>query len=65
MWIESEIPEASLSGMGRDASPERHGLGIVTMRERAELVGGTIEFMKPSEGGTLVRLHVPAGAQGA
>jgi nitrate/nitrite-specific signal transduction histidine kinase len=29
------------------------------MRERAELVGGTIEFARPNEGGTLVRLRVP------
>jgi signal transduction histidine kinase len=36
-----------------------HGLGIVTMRERAALVGGTIEFLRPAEGGTLVRLTVP------
>ena len=35
------------------------GMGLVAMRERAELLGGTIEFMKPSQGGTLVRLKVP------
>jgi signal transduction histidine kinase len=29
------------------------------MRERAELVGGTIEFLTPPQGGTLVRLRVP------
>ena len=29
------------------------------MRERAELLGGSIEFLKPAEGGTLVRLRVP------
>jgi signal transduction histidine kinase len=52
-------------GTGLDATPERRGLGIVTMRERAELVGGTIEFTRPPGGGTLVRLHVPANAQGA
>src|SRR5215471_10439578 len=49
-------------GAGLDGSPDRTGLGIVTMRERAELVGGTIEFSRPPSGGTLVRLHVPAGA---
>jgi nitrate/nitrite-specific signal transduction histidine kinase len=33
------------------------------MRERAELLGGTIVFLRPREGGTLVRLTVPtAGA---
>ena len=25
-------------------SKERHGMGLVSMRERAELVNGTIEF---------------------
>ncbi len=39
--------------------PPRRGLGIVGMRERAALVGGTIAFERPSQGGTRVRLHVP------
>jgi signal transduction histidine kinase len=34
---------------------------MVAMRERAELVGGTIEFTRPSAGGTRVRLRVPLG----
>jgi len=46
-------------GKGTDPSAPRRGLGIVTMRERAALVGGTIEFTRPSEGGTLVRVRVP------
>jgi signal transduction histidine kinase len=29
------------------------------MRERTELLGGSIEFSKPAEGGILVRLKVP------
>ena len=37
----------------------RRGLGLVTMRERADLVGGAIEFRRPEEGGTLVRFTVP------
>ena len=55
--IELEVED---HGVGLDARPNRRGLGIVTMRERAELVGGTIEFAAPSGGGTLVRLRVPA-----
>jgi signal transduction histidine kinase len=46
-------------GTGLVASSNRRGLGIVGMRERASLVGGTIEFFRPAEGGTLVRLCVP------
>ena len=38
----------------------RRGLGLVTMRERADLVGGAIEFQRPAAGGTLVRFTVPA-----
>jgi len=37
----------------------RRGLGIVAMRERAELLRGKIEFSRPAEGGTLIRLDVP------
>jgi signal transduction histidine kinase len=47
-------------GKGLGTAATRRSLGIVTMMERAELVGGTIEFMTPDGGGTLVRLRVPA-----
>jgi signal transduction histidine kinase len=46
-------------GKGTEAGAARHGLGIIAMRERAEMLGGTIEFLRPAEGGTLVRLRVP------
>lgn len=55
-WLELEVEDR---GKGLGAEPSRRGLGIVAMRERAELVGGTIEFLRPDEGGTLVRLRVP------
>jgi signal transduction histidine kinase len=42
----------------------RRGIGMVAMRERAELLRGKIEFLRPSEGGTLVRLDVPLTAPG-
>jgi len=35
------------------------GLGLVAMRERADLLGGTIEFLAPLKGGTLIRLRIP------
>ena len=38
----------------------RDGLGLVSMRERAEMVGGRIEFLDGPEGGALVRFTVPA-----
>ena len=37
----------------------RRGTGLIAMRERAELLHGTIEFLRPGEKGTLVRLEVP------
>jgi signal transduction histidine kinase len=46
------LPPAGLGATGR-------GLGLVAMRERAELVSGTIDFSRPSGGGTVVRLQVP------
>jgi signal transduction histidine kinase len=50
-------------GQGLSVPVTRRGLGLVAMRERAELLGGTIAFLRPREGGTLVRLTVPiAGA---
>ncbi len=47
-------------GLEPDTSPR--GLGLVAMRERAELLGGALEFLRPSQGGTLVRLTVPLSA---
>jgi signal transduction histidine kinase len=49
-------------GAGFAAANVRQGIGLVAMRERAELVNGTIEFLHPSNGGTLVRLRVPGEA---
>ena len=46
-------------GKGLDADTARRGLGLVTMRERAALVGGTLKFLRPRGGGTVVRLVVP------
>jgi signal transduction histidine kinase len=43
----------------------RRGIGMVAMRERAELLRGKIEFLRPPEGGTLVRLDVPLTQAGS
>jgi signal transduction histidine kinase len=37
----------------------RRGTGLVAMRERAELLGGKIDFLRAGEKGALVRLNVP------
>lgn len=57
--VELEVED---HGKGLDADPSRRGLGLVAMRERAELLGGTLEFLRPRDGGTLVRLRVPMAA---
>lgn len=49
-------------GKGLDPDGSPRGLGLVAMRERAELLGGALEFLRPREGGTLVRLTVPLPA---
>jgi len=41
------------------------GFGMSGMRERAELVGGELEFLPAPEKGALVRLTVPLSARGA
>jgi signal transduction histidine kinase len=46
-------------GSGFMAQPRKQGIGLVAMRERAELLGGALEFAQPAEGGTLIRLTVP------
>jgi signal transduction histidine kinase len=50
-------------GTGMGAWSSRHSIGLVAMRERAELLGGTIAFLKPPDQGTLVRLKVPREPQ--
>lgn len=39
--------------------PEEGGHGIHGMRERCELLGGTLEILGPPEGGTLLRIGIP------
>ncbi len=45
-------------GKGLRREKDQHGIGMVAMRERAELIGGTLEYEKPDAGGTRVRLRV-------
>ncbi len=72
-WVRLEFSQGRLHlevedrGIGLSAvenAGARRGIGMVAMRERAELLRGKIEFLRPSEGGTLVRLEVPLTAAG-
>lgn len=46
-------------GSGFSSERPRQGLGLVAMRERAELLRGVLTFETPDAGGTRVRLRVP------
>ena len=46
-------------GVGFAVDQARKGIGLVAMRERAELMGGTLKFSQPAQGGTLVQLAIP------
>jgi signal transduction histidine kinase len=39
------------------------GMGLVSMRERAEMLHGAIEFLEGSRGGALIRLLIPIGKE--
>jgi len=58
--LELEIED---HGKGMAAAAGQQGIGLVAMRERAELVGGTLELSRPEAGGVLVRLKVPRDGQ--
>jgi len=45
-------------GVGFSGRPVKQGIGLVAMRERAELMGGRIVFSTPAAGGTLLHLTV-------
>jgi len=51
--------EVADNGTGFAETPARRGLGLVAMRERAELLGGRIRFEAVPGGGTIVKLEVP------
>jgi signal transduction histidine kinase len=56
---EALVLEVEDHGIGFGAAKDGRGMGLVSMRERAELVKGTMEFVRQNGGGTLVRLTVP------
>ena len=60
-FLELEVED---HGSGLAGAEGRRTLGIVAMRERAALVGGTLEFVTPADGGTLVRMKVPVVSGG-
>jgi signal transduction histidine kinase len=59
--MEMEIED---HGPGLPEKPQESGLGMIGMRERAELLGGRIEFRRRPGGGTVVRVEAPLGMKG-
>lgn len=48
-------------GKGFIAEKTQRGIGLVAMRERAELIGAELAISPRTQGGTLVRLQIPRG----
>jgi len=64
-WVRLRFSSDSLElevedhGKGFVAEESQRGIGLVAMRERAELIGGTLAISPRSQGGTKVRLQIP------
>jgi signal transduction histidine kinase len=58
---ETLVVEIEDHGVGFSQKIGGRGMGMTSMTERAELIGGTIEFLKKEGGGALVRFAVPLG----
>src|SRR5439155_16617461 len=64
-WISLRFSPDSLElevedhGTGFVAEKMQRGIGLVAMRERAELIGGTLVISPHPQGGTQVRLQIP------
>lgn len=59
------VLEVEDDGVGFNQGTDRQGMGLVSMRERAELVNGQIEFLDGTGGGTLIRMTVPLAREEA
>lgn len=54
------VLELEVEDHGKGILPEKNGrgIGLVAMRERAEIIGGKLELLQPAVGGTTVRLRI-------
>jgi len=65
VWVRLRFLPGSLNlevedhGRGIGGEAANKGIGMVAMRERAELLGGMIDVSKPAQGGTIVSLAIP------
>lgn len=61
--LELEVEDRGI-GLDPETPANSRGMGMIAMRERAQLLSGKIEFLRPENGGTLVRLQVPVQRAG-
>jgi signal transduction histidine kinase len=58
-----EVEDRGVGMSGNHSGHAGHGagggLGLVAMRERAEILRGTLEILRPAEGGAMVVLDIP------
>jgi signal transduction histidine kinase len=60
--LELEIEDHGV-GMPPDAAPlATRGLGMISMRERAELMGGVLDVARPAAGGVRLLVRIPMSA---
>ena len=59
---EATVLEVEDNGIGF-VSRGKQGMGLVSMRERADLVRGRLELANAETGGALVRLTIPVAAE--
>jgi signal transduction histidine kinase len=58
LTLEIEDAGRGLPG-GAPPAPDSRGIGVISMRERAELMGGDFSLSRGARGGLLVSVHVP------
>jgi signal transduction histidine kinase len=70
VWVRAEYTPATLRlvvedhGVGFPAVSAGGGIGLISMRERAGLIGGSIDFSRPASGGACLTLQVPLRGSG-
>jgi signal transduction histidine kinase len=61
-WLELEIEDHGRGLPGGTIETTQRGIGLVSMRERAELMGGQFALHPAAAGGLIVSVRVPTGA---
>jgi signal transduction histidine kinase len=57
--LEIDVEDRGRGMPGAAGDSTARGMGLVSMRERAELMGGELQLRRPDAGGVLVRVRIP------